>query len=265
MTAGLAPGARLHDALPVNGGAEVLVTNGGADRAVFVDAGGSAEVASVATGKGPDAAAFDAHSGLVLVMDHAGGDITLIDPKSHKAVGVVAVGGELEAAALDGAGRAFINVEDKNQIAVVDLKARRVTARYALAGCDGPTGLAYVAAQKLLVAACDGATVVVDARTGKVLQTLATGKGADGVAWDAGRRLAFVPAGREGTLSVISLTGRKARIVQTLHTQVSARTIAEDPRTGRVYLPSAELGPPATPGGRPSMVPGSFRLLVVGP
>lgn len=264
VTPGLAPGAILHDALTVNGGAEVLVTNGGTAEAVFYNAKTWAEVARVKTGVGPDAAAFDAHSGLVLVMDHRGGDVTLVDPKAHAAVGSITVGGDLEAAAVDGAGRAYVNVENKNEIAVLDIAKRSVVTRYALAGCDGPTGLAYDAADKQLIAACDGSTVVVDATTGKVVATLATGKGADGVAFDPKQKLAFVPAGQAGTLSVVSIAKGKASIVDTVKTQVSARTIAVDLRDGRLYLPAAEFGPRPATGGRPPLVPGSFKILVVG-
>jgi DNA-binding beta-propeller fold protein YncE len=236
-------GAILHDAMPVNGGSEVLVTHGGTATAVFIDAKTGATVATVETGKGPDAAAFEPKTGLVLVMDHAGGQITLIDPKTHKLAGTIEVGGDLEAAAV---------------------AAKSVLAHWPLAGCDGPTGIAYDAADKLLIAACDGASVVVDAKSGKVLQTLATGKGADGIAFDPKQKLAFVPAGRAGTLSVVAFAGGKATIIDTVPTQVGARTIAIDERTGRVYLPSAEFGPSATPGGRPTMKPGSFQVLVVG-
>jgi YVTN family beta-propeller protein len=264
VTAGLAPGSALHDAMPVNGGTEVVVTNGGPATAVFVDAKTFATLATVPAGKGADAAAFDARSGLVLVMNHIAGDVTLIDPKTHKAVATIMVGGDLEAAAVDGAGHAFVNVEDKNEIAVIDIASRKVTARYALTGCEGPTGLAYDAADRMLIAACDGATDFVDARSGKVLQTLATGKGADGVAYDARRKLAFVPSGREGTLAVIGVNRGKSTILQTVTTQVGARTIDLDQRTGRVYLPTSQFGPPVTPGGRPPRIPGTFQLLVVG-
>jgi len=259
-----APGQILHDAMPVNGGSEVLVTNGGTATAVFVNAKTGATVATVETGKGPDAAAFDPKTGLVLVMDHAGGEVTLVDPKAHKAVGTISVGGDMEAAAVDGAGRAFVNVEDKNQIAVIDIAQKKVLARYPLAGCDGPTGIVYDAADRLLIAACDGTTVVVDPKSGKVVQTLATGKGADGIAFDAKQKLAFVPAGRAGTLSVISFAGGKGVIVDTVPTQVGARTIGLDERTGRLYLPTAKFAAPAMPGGRPTVEPGSFQVLVVG-
>jgi DNA-binding beta-propeller fold protein YncE len=264
VTNGLAPGARLHDALPVNGGAELLVTDGGADQAVFADAETGAAVATIATGKGPDAAGLDPRTGLVLVMDHNGGEIILIDPRTHAKTGEIAVGGDLEAVAFDGAGRAYVNVEDKNQTVVLDLAARKVVARYPLAGCDGPTGIAADVEDKVLLVACDGTMDIVDMATGKVRQTLATGKGADGVAWDAERRLAFVPAGQDGKLSVVAMANGKGTIIQTLPTQRGARTIALDPKSHRLYLPAARYGPPATPGGRPAMTPGSFRLLVVG-
>lgn len=264
VTVGLVPGLLLHDAMPVNG-REVLVTDGGRGVATFADASSGQPVAVVKAGKNPDAAVFDAHSGLVLVMNHSGGDVTLVDAKSRAAVGTIEVGGDLEAATVDGAGHAFVNVEDKNQIAVIDIAGRKVTARYALAGCDGPTGIAYDAVDRMLIAACDGDTAFVDVRTGKTLQTLPTGKGADGVASDAHRKLAFVPAGRAGTLAVVSVARGRSSIVQTAQTEVGARTIALDERTGRVYLPSAGFTLAATAGGRPTVTPGTFHLLVVAP
>ena len=264
VTGDLAKGANLHDPLPVNGGAEVAVTNGGTAELVFYDAKTWTETARVKTGVGPDAAAYDPKSGLVLVMDHRGGDITLVDPKAHKAVGAIPVGGDLEAGAVDGAGHAWVNVENKNEIVAIDVAGRKAGAHYALAGCDGPTGLAYDAANKQLIAACDGATVVVDAASGKVVATAATGKGADGVAYDPKQKLAFVPSGPEGQIYVVSIGKGKATVVDKVATQVSARTIAIDPRSGRVYLPAAEYGARPAGGGRAPVVPGSFKILVVG-
>ena len=261
---GLAPGGRQHIALPLPGGREMLVTNGADNTAVFADAVTGAAVASVATGKGPDAAAIEPKSGLIFVMGHSGGDVTFIDPKSHRAVATVEIGGALEEGAADGSGRAFVNVEDKNEIAVIDVAARKVVARWPLAGCDGPTGLTYDPQDRLLIAACDGATALVRADNGKA-QLVPTGKGADGVAYDPKRRLAFTPAGRDGTLSVIGFDKGQGRVVATVPTQRGARTIAIDERTGRLYLPTAQYQAAATAGGRPSVVPGTFEVLVVAP
>jgi DNA-binding beta-propeller fold protein YncE len=103
---GLAPGAREHVALPVEGGREILVTNGGDNTAVFADARSGQALGAVPVGKGPDAATFDARSGLVLVMDHAGGEVTLVDPKTRKAAGSITIGGTLSVIAIEkGKGR----------------------------------------------------------------------------------------------------------------------------------------------------------------
>lgn len=258
-----AKGAGTHAALPIDGGDHVLITNGQANTAVIVDATTGATLATIPTGRGPDAATFDASTGLILVMSHAGGDITLIDPISRKAVGTIAVGGALEAAAVDGAGKAYVNVEDRAEIAVIDIKAARVVARYKLAGCEGPTGIAYAPADKLLIATCDGVADVVAAATGKQVASIKIGDGADGVVFDTARKLAFASAGQSATLSVISIANGGAKLVQILATQSGARTIGLDQRTGRLYLPSAKYGPAPTGGGRRPMIPGSFELLVV--
>ena len=263
VTGGLAPGQGLHDPYPVNRGAEVAVTNGGANTVVFVNAKTFETIATVPSGKNPDAANFDAKTGLLLAMDHSGGTVTLMDPKAHKAVATIEVGGQMEGAAFDGTGKAYVNVEDTNQIAVIDIAGRKVLARYALDGCKAPTGITYDAANKQILTACNGSTLMLDAPTGKILATLSTGAGADGIAFDPKQRLAFVSAGGDGLVSVIAVGKGEASVVEQVPTAQSARTIGLDPRTGRLYLPSATLGPAPAGGGRRPVLPGTFRLLVL--
>nr|QQZ49431.1 hypothetical protein JKL49_20900 [Phenylobacterium glaciei] len=219
-----------------------------------MDATTGALLATVATGNGPDDAIIEPKTGLLLVMDHKGGTVTLVHAKTHTVAGTIAVGGILEAAAVDGKGRVFVNVEDKNQIAVLDIPGRKVTARYELAGCEGPTGIAYAAADKLLISSCDGVAEIVAAETGKVVRQIKIGDGADGVAYDAGRHLAFIPAGMAGTLSVISVSHGDATLIDTVMTQKGARTLALDTARGRVFLPVAKYVIP-TDGGRPTPTP----------
>jgi DNA-binding beta-propeller fold protein YncE len=252
VTEAFAPAAWGHAAFPINGGTEVLITNGAKAMVTFVDAKTGSPLATLPTGLAPDDAIIDPKSGLLLVMNHVGGDITLIP-----------VGGRLEAAAVDGQGRAFVNVEDRNEIAVVDIAARQVTARYPLAGCDGPTGIAYAPADRLLISSCEGLAEVVDADSGKVVRQVRIGDGADGVAFDTRRKLAFVSAGKSGTLSVISVARGDARLVDTVPTQKGARTLTLDPASGRVFLPTAQYVA-GVGGGRPTVAPGTFELLIVG-
>lgn len=266
VTPTLVAAQRAHIALPLPGGDELLVTNGGNDTATLVDAMTGAVRAAVPTGQNPDAALFDPASDLAFVMNGRSGDITLIDVKAAKAVGTIVVGGKLEFGVSDGQGRVFVNAEDKNEIAVVDTAIRKVVARWAMADCEEPSGLAYVAEDHLLIAACaNGKAEVVSTVSGKVVASLAVGKEPDAAFYDAQRHLAYVPSGGEGTLSVIAVRGPKdLTVVQTLKTRPGARTGTVDPKTGKVYLPSADYDAPAQAGGRPRIKSGSFAVLVVG-
>jgi YVTN family beta-propeller protein len=136
---------RTHESLILNHGANLLVTDSGTNSAHVLDALTGAVLAEIPTHQKPDGAFFDPFTGLAVVMNGASGDLSLIDPKTWKVVGTAPIGGDLEFGASDGAGRAFVNVEDQNLIAVIDMKTKAVVARYPLAGCKGPSGLAYAA------------------------------------------------------------------------------------------------------------------------
>jgi YVTN family beta-propeller protein len=264
VTGHLAPAQRSHAALPVEGGSELVITDAGGNVAHLVDAHTGALLADVPTGQKPDGAVLDPATGLALVMNGHSGDVTVIDPKTRKGVGTIAVGGALEQAQADGAGKLFINVEDQSRIAVVDVKARKRIAAYPLTGCEGPTGLGYAPDAGLLIAACvNKVAKVLRAADGREVATLPIGAGPDQIAYDPVRRLAFIPCGRDGVLDVVAVRGpTDVALVEAVPTQVGARTGAVDPATGKVYLPTAHYSPSPT-GGRPSADPGSFAILVV--
>jgi len=265
VTGKLTEAQRAHESLVLDDGAALLVTDGGANSAHIVNAFTGKSLAEIPTGQKPDAAILDSVTGLVLVMNAASGDVTLVDPIARKAVGAIAVGGGLEFPAVDGLGRAYVNIEDQSRIAVIDLKTRTVLTRYALNGCEGPTGLAYAAETGVLISACANKVAkVIRASDGADLATLPIGLGPDAVIYDADRKLAFIPCGRDGVLEVIAVRGPgDVAVVQTVVTQVGARTGALDPKTGRLYLPTAKYV--LQPGARPAPQPGAFEILVVAP
>ena len=265
VTAGFAPAVRAHAAVPLPGD-RLLITNGGNDTATFVDAKTGAALGSVATGKGPDAAIYDPASGLAFVMAHAGGQVTFVDIAKQTALATITVGGKaMEFGAVDGHGRLWVNDEEAGEIVAIDIKTRTVLGHHKLAGCEGPTGLAYAPAADRLVASCDKVAAVVDPASGKMVDTLVVGDGPDAVVYDPVRKRLFVTAGQSGELDVIDASGPKLKVVQVLKTQVSGRTGTVDPKTGNLYLPVAKMGPPPAGGGRRQATPGSFELLVVSP
>ena len=264
VNAAFAPGSHLHAVVPIPGQDRLLTTNSGDNTARIFSAADGALIATIPTAKDPDAAIFDSKSGLAYVMGGDSGVITVVDVKAAKATGSLVVGGALEFAVLDGKGRLFVNREDKGDIAVIDLATLKVTGHYPLTRCGGPTGLAYVAGDRLISVCMTGVAKILDAATGKDIASLKIGARADAVIYDAARGLAYVPSAIPGNLAVIALSGpANNTVIDTVPTQAGARTGALDDKTGRIYLPTADYVAPAVAGGRPTTKPGTFTVLVL--
>jgi DNA-binding beta-propeller fold protein YncE len=175
----------------------------------------------------------------------------------------VPVGGSLELGAASGQGQLFVNVEDRNDVAVIDTRTRKVISRFPLTGCEGPTGLAYAPDRRLILSACANGLAVISTPKGRHIASLAIGPRPDGALYDAARHLAFVPAGGDGTLAVIDLASTP-EVIARVQTASGARTAALDPSSGRIYLPSAQLAP-AVGSARPKPIAGTFAVVVVAP
>lgn len=253
---------RTHGAVTVADSTVGMVTSTASGGALLFDTTTGAVTTTIKTGAKPDAAAYDQATGMLLVMDNAGGGVAVIDPKNQTLVGTVALPGALESAAVDGKGRLYVNVEDKGELAVIDIARRRVVKTVKLTGCDEPGGLALTRQGYLIAACANGHAKTVEAMTGKLLADIAIGPRPDAVLYDAPRDRAYVPTGGDGALTVIDTKGVPYGI-GVLATQKGSRTGAVDPATGNVYLPGARFAP-AEAGQRPKAVPGSFELLVVG-
>jgi DNA-binding beta-propeller fold protein YncE len=228
-------------------------------------------IGSIPVGAHPDAILYDPRVHQVVVLNGDDNSASVIDAAKNKVIGAIALPGAPEFARSDGAGHVFVNIEDKNEVAALDLSSLKVTAVWALDGCERPTGLALDARNSRSFSGCGNATMVVsDTRLGKSIATLPIGRGVDGVEFDALLQNAYSANG-EGTLTVVheGPDPQHFAVVQTLPTARGARTIALDAATHRLYLPTAQFGPtPAataeTPRPRPPILPGTFEVLVVG-
>jgi len=165
-----------------------------------------------------------------------------------KVVATIDLGGKPEFGVSDLHGTVFVNIEDTNTLAVFDSRSLAVTARWSLAPCDEPTGLALDAAHKRLFVGCHNKRMmVVDASTGRIVASLPIGEGVDGTAFDPSTGLAYASNG-DGTLTVVHEDSPESfRVVQNVQTQRGARTLALDPATHKVYLVTAQFGPPPAP------------------
>ncbi|MFL5488698.1 MAG: YncE family protein [Gemmatimonadaceae bacterium] len=216
--------------------------------------------------RNPDAILYDPATKRVFTFNGGTANATAIDATNGKVLGVVDLGGKPETAVVD-AGKVYANVEDKSEIAVFDPATLTVLARWPLAPCEEPTGLAIDRVHQRLFAGCGNKTmVVVDMRTGKVVASVAVGAGVDGAGFDPATQLAFTSNG-EGSITVVHEdTPDKYTVVETVPTQRGTRTMAVNPKTHRLYTVSADFGPTPAPTAdrprpRPPIIPGSFVVL----
>jgi YVTN family beta-propeller protein len=224
----------------------------------------------IPVGKNPDAIIYDPASKRVFTMNGASDDATAIDAQTDTVAGTIPLEGKPEFAVSDERGRVFVNLEDKSAVVEFDPSKLAVLARWPIAPGEEPSGLAIDRKHaRLFSTGANKTLVVLDASTGKVVTTLPIGGNVDGAMFDPEAGLAFSSNG-DGTLTVIREDSPdKFTVVENVKTQRGARTLALDAKTHRVYLVTAEFGPPPAPTPerprpRPSIVPGSFTLLVVG-
>lgn len=238
-------------------------SNGRLNNVTVFDLSTNQIITQINTGENPDAIMFEPHTKTIITCNGRSKNLSVIDPETNTVIATIDVGGKPETAVSDGNGKLFVNLEDKNEIAVVDLKTHSVINNWPL-GAEGPTGLAYDKTTKCLFAGCDQNLVVINAENGKVVQKLPIGNGCDGVAFDPGNRIVYTSNGQSGTITAIKEEGpAKFSVMGNYTTKRGARTIAIDEKTGELFLPTADFDLNDTQNGRPKMLPGTFQILVV--
>jgi YVTN family beta-propeller protein len=209
----------------------------------------------------------------VFAADGASNDISVLDPSTLQVLSSIALPGPPEFMVTDAAGTVFVNIEtEPGKLIAIDARTLKVKAAWTLPGCANPTGLALDAINHRLFSVCaDQNMVVTDANSGRQVARVAIGQGPDAAAFDSDLGFVFSSNGVDGTLTVIHQETPDAyRVIATVQTQRSARTMALDPATHRIFLAAARLGdtPPPTaevPRPRPNIVPDSFVILVAEP
>lgn len=247
-----------------------FISNGRGNNATIFDLKTLKAVGQVKTGQNPDAILYDRASARVFTFNGRSKDATVFDAKTGEVAATIPLGGKPEFSAADAKGLVFVNIEDTSEIAVIDSKNAKVTKRYSVTPCDEPSGLAWDGKNRKLFSVCGNKLMAIsDPDAGKVVATVPIGDGADGAGFDAERGLAFSSNGQSATLTVVRESGGKWQVVENAATERGARTMTVDEKTHNVYLPTAKSGPPPAatsenPHPWPSIVPGTFKVLVVG-
>jgi DNA-binding beta-propeller fold protein YncE len=216
-----------------------------------------------------DGVIYDPASNKVLVSCGDAGVVVPIapdvDPKTGQADAAIPMGGKTEFLVSDGQGKAFVNLVDKDQVAVMDTKAMKVLDKWPTAPGGAPVGMAMDREHHLLFIGCrkPQKLIVMSAEDGKILADLPIGAGVDATGFDNGYIFASC---RDGSLAIAQETSPgKFQIVQNLQTRLGAKTLAIDPTTHTVFLPTFEFAEQKDARSRPVAKPGTFMVVVVRP
>jgi DNA-binding beta-propeller fold protein YncE len=247
-----------------------FTSNGRENKVSMFDPSTLALIKKIDVGQGPDGIYYEPASKRIFTNNHGTHDISAIDAASGEVVGTVKAEGDGEQAIIGSDGLIYVNSENTNEVVVFDPKSLEVKHRFPIGVAETPTGLAYDAKTNRLFIGCrkEPKMVVMDAGSGKVIANFPIAAGVDFAGFDPGAKLIFFSCG-DGTLSIYhEKSASEYEDAGAVKTQQSAKTMAFDPKTKKVFLPAAEYDQtPATGAGkRPqrTMKPGSFVLLVVG-
>jgi YVTN family beta-propeller protein len=246
-----------------------FISNGKANTASIFDIHTLKVIGQVKTGENPDAILYEPSTLRVFTFNGKSKDTTIINAVTGKVLEKIALGGKPEFAVTDNKGRVFVNIEDTNEVVELDSNKLTIVKRYSLSSCVEPTGMAIDIEHHRIFSGCHNKVMaVLDVESGKVIATVPIGEDVDANAYDAETGFAFSSNG-EGTLTIVRESSRGKFDVETIPTQRSARTMALDTKTHKIYLPVAEFAPapaptPEVPKPRPIMMKDSFAVLVIG-
>lgn len=209
-----------------------------------------------------DGIVYDPASKKVFVFNGDAKNTCVIDINTLELVKTIDLGGGPEFAVSNGAGLLYNNIEDLSVLKVIDTKGLTVTGTWPLTPCGAPTGIAMDIPNQRLFTGCRGnkGLSVLDAKSGKIIQTLPIGAGVDAVIYDPAQKLIFVSNGDATTTIIKQESADKYSVLQTLTTQPRAKTMAFDKKTKKIYLSAPQFQP-----GTRTVVPGTFAVYVYKP
>jgi len=248
-----------------------FITDGAQGKVVIFDLKTLKVIGEAKADKDADSIVFDPASKRVFAMNGDSHNSTVIDAKSGTVVGTIDLGGGPEFAVADGKGTVFVNIEDKNELVSIDSHTLKIKSRWPLAPAGTPTALAIDLQHRRLFSAGRNPQklVVLDADSGKVIQSFAISGGVDAAAYDPETGLIFAST-REGMIHIFHQDSPdKYSEVETVKTEFGAKTMGLDTKTHNVFVDTVDFGPPAAPTAerpRPqrTAIPGTFHVLVYG-
>jgi DNA-binding beta-propeller fold protein YncE len=261
-----------------------FISDGGADKVVIFSLQTLRAIGEVKTGGNPDCIIYDPSSRHIFTFNGRTHDSTVINPAEGTVLATIPMGGRPEFAVADGKGTIYVNIRDTNEVAALDSRTLLIKSRWPIAPAAMPTAITMDEEHRLLfIGGRNKVFAIMDADSGKIIQTFPIDSGVDTNIYDPIRNLVF-SSDREGTIHIFHEDSpSNFSVVETVTTQPGAHTMALDPKTTDLFLDTADFDRGTVPesggktpvpnvfdhpaGGFHSMGvvrPGTFRLLVYG-
>lgn len=246
-----------------------FISDGGDNAVVVFDVKSNAVTQKIKVGLAPDAVLYEPTKKRVYAFNAHSHSASVIDAQTENIVATVPLSGIPEFAATDGKGNVFVNIESKNSLVRLDPGGTKVQSEWSLAPCEGPSGLAVDTQGRRLFSVCDNKLMIVtDADTGKRIAEVPVGVEPDAAIYDVERKLVF-SSNCDGTLTVVKQDDPDHyTVLQNVKTEREARTMALNPISHQLFLPSEQILPgskPPDPGNLPEFTPGTFHMMIVAP
>ena len=246
-----------------------FITDGGENAVVVFDLSSNTVTKKITVGNAPDAVLYEPMKKRVYAFNAHSHSASVIDAERGNIVATVPLSGIPEFAATDGKGNVFVNIENKNSLVRLDPDGTKVAKEWPLSPCKGPSGLAMDTQGRRLFSVCDNKLMIVtDADSGKQIAQIPVGVEPDAAIYDAEQKLVFA-SNCDGTLTIVKQEDRDHyTVLQNVKTEREARTMALDPVSHKLFLPSEQILPgskPPDPGDLPEFTPGTFHMMIVAP
>ena len=241
-------------------------SNGKENKVSIVDLKTLKTLSKISTGENPDAILYDPKQQEVYAFNGRSKSATIIQAKTGKIVATLPLPGKPEFAAVDPeARRVYVNIEDKSRVVAIDTVKHVIASNWSVAPGDTPSALSIDLKNHRLFIGCENLKMVMmDSTTGRVITSVPIEKGVDANAFDSASMMVFSSNG-SGTVTVAhEQSPDSLQVIQTLKTEKGARTLALDPLTKNIYLPSAQFDPQSSGEHRPKIISGTQKLLVYG-
>ncbi len=232
------PAPGVHGVIAVPAVGRVYASATDARQAWTIDSKTGSVLAQASAGAYPDGLAWDPVERHVFVSDESGGVETVLDMKGRR-IATIPLGGEAGNVQYDaGSGRILVDVQTRNDVAVIDPRSNRIVRRIPLPGCSSNHSLLVDSTRRLAFVACTGNAMLLtlDLRTMKVTGFATVGQAPDVLAFDPSLRRLYVSA-ESGEVAVFAETKHGLRKLGQAFLAPSAHTVAVDPRTHLVYFP----------------------------